>query len=136
MAQSQMRKLSTGFRWKLSDQERAEISGWLLLIEKSSGIPIGSNDPIHNPSFSTFSDASSIGEGSTKPDLQDLAKKAWEFFTDLRVIVGLVPRELNTRADLASRLMDLDYMFSELQGKWGSFSLDMFANELSAKCET
>ena len=74
--------------------------------------------------------------GSRKPDLHAIALKVFDMAVQyqIRLEPEWVPRELNVRADLLSRVVDLDdwylnpAVFSWLDSLWGPHTVDRFAD--------
>ena len=84
--------------------------------------------------------------GSMNPNLHSFAEAIFElcFKNKIDLVVDWIPRELNTDADLVSRLadrVDIDdwqispEFFSLLDNRWGPLTVDLFANYYNAKCE-
>ena len=80
--------------------------------------------------------------GSCKLDLQKLALKIYDLKRRYSMVleVNWVPRENNKTADYLSKIFDSDDweitegFLNYLEGKWGSFSIDRFANFDNTKC--
>jgi len=74
--------------------------------------------------------------GSMKEDLQCLALHTFSMclLDNIRLEVEWIPRSANDRADFLSRVIDYDDRrikrdnFLMAEGKWGSHSVDRFAN--------
>ena len=83
-----------------------------------------------------------IDRGSTKPDLQTLAKEIVNLCNNHRVSVipVWVPRDNNQLADYLSKLTDFDDwgihsdIFQWLNTLWGPFTVDRFATWYNTKC--
>ena len=81
--------------------------------------------------------------GSCKLDLQELALKIYDLKRRYSIVleVNWVPRENNKTADYWSKIIDPDDweitegFLNYLEGKWGLFSIDRFANFDNTKCE-
>ena len=79
--------------------------------------------------------------GSRKADLQLLALQAFHICLQFRISLDpkWIPRDLNSRADLISRLIDFDdyelndAIFQGLDELWGPHSVDRFACNYNAK---
>ena len=82
-----------------------------------------------------------IKRGSRRSDLQALAICIYRLisFASIHLDLRWVPREENVRADSASKYVDpddweiSDDMFSELNGTWGPYTVDRFANVYNRK---
>ena len=74
--------------------------------------------------------------GSKKPHLHALALKVFSLsiHNDIKLEPEWIPRSLNERADLLSRIVDYDdwmlnpVVFAEVDRLWGPHSVDRFAN--------
>ena len=83
-----------------------------------------------------------IDRGSTKPDLQTLAKEIVNLCNNHRVSVipVWVPRDNNQLADYLSKLTDFDDwgihsdIFQWLNTLWGPFTVDRFATWYNTEC--
>lgn len=82
-----------------------------------------------------------IESGSMKKHLQDLAIDIFKICSENRISLHMiwVPRELNEKADLISKYVDVDdwsvsdEFFTFLNDMWGPHSIDRFANHYNHK---
>ena len=86
-----------------------------------------------------------VAKGSMRPSCHQFAIEIFKFCQSNGVSLNIqwVPRELNKQADLISRLpevLDTDdwnispEFFRILERRWGSFTVDCFANSYNTKC--
>ncbi len=84
-----------------------------------------------------------VRKGSNKPELQTLAEEIFQFSVQYKCTLEpiWVPRNLNTEADEASRIVDYDdwgvrdVFFRLCDRRWGPHTVDRFADHRNAKCD-
>ncbi|EYC09841.1 hypothetical protein Y032_0058g2849 [Ancylostoma ceylanicum] len=82
-------------------------------------------------------------KGSLNLQLHQLAQNIWDIQNayNYPLLVAWIPRENNVEADEASRLMDFDdwrisdSIFESITNRWGTPSIDMFANDRNTKSD-
>ena len=129
---------------KFQDSEKATSSTFIeLLAVKYVHTSFG--ELVKNQSVQVNVDNSSacriLSVGSSKPHLQRVAIDVFTICTKLNIklIPKWIPREENHLADFYSRMNDTDNWsiddetFKFVEGKFGSFSVDRFANNLNRK---
>ena len=84
-----------------------------------------------------------VQKGSTKPHLQELAFSIFSICAEFAINLDIVwiPRELNTKADYISNIVDYDdwqttfEFFNFLDSMWGPHTIDRFASVNNAKLD-
>lgn len=78
------------------------------------------------------------------PHLSELSRQIWQWCESrkLWIFASYIPSKLNTEADYASRITNVDtewelndIYFKKILKKFGPFSIDLFASRLNKKCE-
>ena len=126
-------------------QERVKSSTWRE-TEAVRRVLLSNVNQLRGKNVKVFSDNKNVQfvleAGSTKEDLQIIATEVNSFCVEnqISLSVGWIPRSLNEKADHLSRCKDSDdweisdYVFKELDIRWGPHTVDRFACTYNSKC--
>ena len=129
-------------RFKEEERQRSLTHRELLAVVETMTAFI---DKLRGENVTIYTDNSNVAvivkNGSTKPDLQELAIQIHNFSASENEAVRAhwIPRELNTIADTISKIKDSDNWsidaetFSHIQERFGTFTVDRFADHQNAK---
>ena len=128
--------------WSIAETAQSsslrELKAVYFALEAFASRPSGSKVVCYSDNQNV---TSILLNGSRKADLQLLALRAFHICLQFRTSMDIkwIPRDLNSTADLISRLIDFDnyelnnVIFQGLDELWGPHTVDRFACDYSAK---